>query len=106
MSRRHNSKVVHTDNVRLVHSGKEYFDTLEAMIDAARHELHFQTYIFLDDDTGRRVLQALLRASTRGVKIYLLLDGYGSSDFPKIVVHQLRNAGIEVRWFGKLFTAF
>ncbi len=97
-------RVIHTDSFKLVHSGAEYFNTLEALIDAAVYEIHFQTYIFLNDETGRSVAKALLRAAHRGVKIYLLLDAYGSGDLSKTLVSDLRGAGIEVRFFGKLFS--
>lgn len=105
MSRKHHSRFAYTDSFKLLHSGREYYAALEAMIDAARYEIHLQTYIFQDDETGRAIADALIRAAQRGVKVYLLLDGYGSGDLPKAFVKELRDAGIELRWFGKLFTA-
>jgi cardiolipin synthase len=97
-------RVIYTDSFKLVHSGTEYFSALQSLIDAAVYEIHFQTYIFLADETGRHVADALLRAAHRGVKIYLLLDAYGSGNLSKELVSDLLAAGIEVRFFGKLFS--
>lgn len=62
----------------LLRSGAEYFPALEAAIDAAAREIFLETYIFADDDTGRRVADALVRAARRGVSVRLLVDGWGA----------------------------
>lgn len=54
-------------------------------IDRARDHVHLLYYIFADDDTGRRVLEALGRAIERGVECRLLVDGLGSRVYiPKV----------------------
>ncbi|HMN96045.1 MAG TPA: cardiolipin synthase [Phycisphaerales bacterium] len=50
-------------------------------IDAAQEHCHMLFYIYLDDDSGRRVGEALARAAMRGVKARLLVDDVGSRDF-------------------------
>ncbi|MBL8729648.1 MAG: cardiolipin synthase [Planctomycetes bacterium] len=54
---------------------------LVADIDAARHHCHLLYFIFLADDHGVAVAQALTRAAQRGVACRLLVDGVGSRDF-------------------------
>jgi cardiolipin synthase len=69
------------NHLRLLRTGGEYFPALLEAIDQARHEVHLETYIFADDDTGRRVVAALTRAARRGVAVRVLVDGFGARGF-------------------------
>lgn len=84
------------NRVRLLENGSEYFPTLIEAIDAARREIHLETYIFADDAAGRRVAAALGRAATRGVAVRVLVDGFGARDFPDGLGRELNQAGVEV----------
>src|SRR5690606_33318964 len=64
--------------VKLLSSGQSYFKLLIQLIDQATQCIHLQVYIYEPDDTGQEVADALIRAAKRGVKIYVLVDGYGS----------------------------
>lgn len=85
--------------VQLLHSGESYFIECEKVIDNARYFIHFQTYIVEDDETGIRIVNSLIRAAGRGVRIYFLLDAYGGAGFPKEMISKLENAGILFRKF-------
>ena len=87
------------NTVKLLRSGAEYFPALEAAIDGAQHEIHLQTYIYADDDIGRRIGEALKRAAQRGVIVNLLLDGYGSKELPKAYVAELQQAGVQLVFY-------
>ncbi len=91
------------NSAQLLRSGHEFFDALENLVDSAVHDIHFQTYIFEEDETGERIARALIRAANRGVKIFLLLDAYGSANLSDSFLNRIKNAGIEFRLFGKLF---
>jgi cardiolipin synthase len=69
---------------------------LIADIDAARRHVHLLYYIFEDDATGRRVAEALARATARGAKCRLLLDAVGSKRALRRLAPKLRRGGIEV----------
>jgi cardiolipin synthase A/B len=85
--------------VELVRGGKDYFRKLEELIANARHSFHLQTYIFNADETGMRIATALKDAAGRGVKVYLLVDGYASQQLPADFITDLTSAGIHFRWF-------
>lgn len=55
-----------------------FFSRLEAEIDGANRTVDLETYIFKFDEVGMRVLAALDRAVTRGVRVRLLVDGFGT----------------------------
>lgn len=94
-----------TKNVVLVHSGEDYFSRLEQIILESKTEIHIQTYIFDYDPAGKKIISALKEATSRNVKIYMLLDGFGSFSFPKEVINDLKKIGVEIRFFSPFFSA-
>jgi cardiolipin synthase len=96
------SAFTNRNEVKLVRSGLEYFDIVENLIGQAQDYIHLQTYIFSDDETGNRVVKALQQARSKGVKIFLVVDGYASQDLPKHFIQQLRQSGIDFIWFEPL----
>lgn len=87
------------NRVRLIQGGRAYFQTLEALLNGASDSIYFQTYIFEEDLTGIAVAQALINASIRGVKVFVLLDGYASQHLSNSLIGRLRESGIFFRWF-------
>lgn len=63
---------------RLLANGPERLDVLVALIDDAQVSIRLLYYIFLEDAAGVRVRDALVAANERGVKVSLLVDGFGS----------------------------
>ncbi len=98
----------HTQNTsgneaELLKGGKDYFSLLKKLIDEAEHLIHLQFYIFDPDETGKVIGKALLAAAQRGVKIYILLDAYGSQKLSKNFINRWKDAGIHFRWFQPFF---
>jgi cardiolipin synthase len=91
------------NKLKLVKGGAEYFNLLEQIINAARHLIHFQIYIFDHDSTGKRIGDALIKAASRGVKVYLMVDGYASKNLPKSFISAITDAGIYFRMFQPMF---
>jgi cardiolipin synthase len=83
------------NQLTLLSSGAAYFPALEAAFDRARKDIYLQTYIFQDDATGRRIAEALRRAVQRGVKVFLLIDGYGSKDLSRRMFETLQTDGVK-----------
>ena len=103
--RKHNSAINYTlhNKVELVRGGKNYFDLLEHIINHAHTIIHLQVYIFNEDETGNRIINALLKAAERGVEIFIVLDGYASRNISKACIENLKSAGINFRWFNPIF---
>ena len=91
------------NKVKLIRGGKEYFDQILKMIRESKESIHLQTYIYDDDETGRQVADALKAAVTRGVKVYLLVDGYASQVMSQNFIESLQRWGIRFRFFEPLF---
>ena len=80
----------------LLRNGEQYFPALVEAFDAARHEIYLETYIFAGDETGSLIADALARAAARGVATHLLIDGFGSMDFPARLRRLMEEAGVKI----------
>lgn len=87
------------NRVTLLHNGAEYFPELGKAIENAASEIFLEAYIFENDDTGRRIAEALKRAAQRGITVHLLLDGFGSKSLPQEMLAGMIQAGIQVLLF-------
>lgn len=58
--------------------GRDRFRALIGLIDGARSTLKVAFYIYAEDNSGRRFRDALTRAARRGVRVELLVDGFGA----------------------------
>ena len=98
-----NDEYTLNNSVTLVRGGKHYFDHLKQLINSAEHTLHLQTYIFAYDETGRMIGEALMEASQKGVKVFLIVDGYASQTLDKSFIKNLRSKGVRFKLFEPLF---
>jgi cardiolipin synthase A/B len=89
--------------VTLLRSGEEFFAAVEKIIDGAKDYIHFQAYILDEDETGTRMVNALVRAAGRGVRIYLLLDAFGTKYLSDELVKKIEGSGILFRFFSPTF---
>ncbi len=90
----------------LFETGDEFFPALEAALDRAEKEIHLETYIFADDETGQRVAAALAAAARRGVIVRLLVDGFGSRDLVPGLRKLLVPAGVQIAIYRPTRTGF
>jgi cardiolipin synthase A/B len=64
--------------VRLLQGGDELFPALCQAVAQAEHEVWLASYIFHDDEAAQAVAQALSEAGRRGVRVGVVVDGFGS----------------------------
>jgi cardiolipin synthase len=85
--------------IELLECGAVFFPALEAAIDAARSEVHLETYILHDDASARRVIHALVRAASRGVAVRLAVDGFGTPRVPPGLARIIADSTMQLRVF-------
>ena len=73
-------KTVDVDGNRLtlLTEGPERLEALLSLIDGARESIRLLYYMYRDDRSGELVYAAMRRAIDRGVKVSLLIDGFGA----------------------------
>jgi len=84
------------NDVELMTRTEDVIDRLVGDIDAAEHHVHLLFYIYANDETGRRVADALARAVKRGVRCRVLVDSVGSARMLKSLGPQMVEQGIEL----------
>lgn len=93
----------HAARENLYPEGKAYFTALINALDQAKNFIDLETYIFELDDTGQRVLNALRRAAKRGVRVRLLVDGFGSWSTIDNLTEQLVSTPVQFQVYHRIF---
>jgi len=71
------------NRLQLIESGVERFEMLLSLIAGAQKSIQMLMYMFNPDKDGDAVRTALTEAAHRGVRVKLLIDGFGSAATPK-----------------------
>lgn len=100
---KHIGNYTSNNRVELVRGGKPYFNRLLQLINNASKSLHLQTYRYANDETGLLVGNALLLAAQRGVKVFLMVDGYASQRLEKKFIQKLVEGGVQFKFFEPVF---
>jgi cardiolipin synthase len=75
-------------------NGEEYFPRVFHAIETAKEEVLLETFILLDDKVGRQLRACLISAVQRGVKVDVMVDGYGSAELSEEFIAGLLHAGV------------
>ncbi|MEU7701364.1 phosphatidylserine/phosphatidylglycerophosphate/cardiolipin synthase family protein [Streptomyces sp. NPDC015492] len=89
------------NGVRPLRNGDEIFAAMLAAIDGARHTIDMMTFVYWRGEIARRFADALTDRARAGVRVRLLLDGFGSRLIEKDLLDRMSDAGVEVAWFRK-----
>lgn len=99
-----NSRSYTSNNkVTLVKNGEDFINANLELIEQAKNFIWLHTYIYEDDDTTRLITEALKKKAREGVKVYMLVDGFGSRSLSASFIDDLMFAGVEFAWFSPLF---
>jgi len=81
------------NQVTFYHEGVSAMKAIQEAIDAARHHVHLEYFIFQADETGRAFLELLTKKAKEGVQVRLMYDAMGSRALRRRVLQPLREAG-------------
>jgi cardiolipin synthase A/B len=85
-------------------SSQEAWKGFRAAIESASSSIYIEMYIFIDDAPEARDLVSLLAQKAReGVTVKMVLDGFGSKELSSESLDILKNGGVEILFFNKLF---
>ncbi len=84
----------------LYNQGDQFFDDLIMACEEAREEILIETYTFETDELGLKLLDVLDRKARSGIKVNILVDGIGSSNFNTKFFKKLKH--INIRFFNPL----
>ena len=84
---------------RILTAGVDGFLARAQMLNAAERTIDLEYFIFRQDETGRLLTDALLRAADRGVRVRLLVDDGDTLDGDEQIAALAAHPKIEVRIF-------
>jgi cardiolipin synthase len=90
------------DSVTLLDGGQEAFPRMLAAIRGARQSVYLEVYRFAQDGVGEEFREALSAAARRGVRVRVVLDGWGSALDGRLLQADLGADGCDVRIFHPL----
>jgi cardiolipin synthase A/B len=93
-------------SVELLNGGAEAFPRMLAAIRGANRRIHLEVYGFERDEIGVQFLEALQAAARRGVRVRVVIDGWGSMLAAGQIVGALRSGGCEARVYNPLAYLF
>jgi cardiolipin synthase len=94
-----NNRWVGGNRVELLENGEQFFPRVFDAIRHAQREVIVETFILFEDEVGKELHGALRAAAQRGVKVDLMIDGFGSPDLSDEFIEGLTSAGVKVRVF-------
>jgi cardiolipin synthase len=93
------------NTVAIYNNGDEIFPPMLASIAAAQRTITFETFIYWSGAIGRRFAEALAERARAGVRVYVVIDWFGSTRMDPGVIQMLEDSGVEIeryhpiRWY-------
>ncbi len=85
----------------LIDSPAAYAAMLQA-IENARDHINLETFIFADDESGKKFADALLKKSAEGVQVNIIYDSMGSLDTQVELFQRLQDGGVRTLAFNPI----
>ena len=93
------SRWVPGNRVTLLENGEEFFPRVFEAVRRAQREVIIETFILYEDKVGTELHACLCAAARRGVRVDLLVDGFGSPHLSEAFIQEMASAGVRLRVF-------
>ncbi len=90
------------NRIEVLRNGDEIFPAMLDAIAATEHTIDFLTFVYWAGDIGRVFARALAERARAGVRVRVLLDGYGARPMERDLIGEMADNGVQVRWFRPL----
>lgn len=82
-------------------NGDEIFPAMLGAIRAAQYTIDLMTFVYWRGDIAHDFAVALAERARAGVRVRLLLDGFGAKEIEGQLLDLMSTAGVQVAWFRK-----
>src|SRR5512139_2263055 len=96
------SPLVAGNKVTLLIDGPATYDAMFKAIQNANDHINLETFMFEDDEVGRRFADLLLQKESEGVQVNLIYDSLGCLGTPAAFFQRLREGGIKTLEFNPI----
>lgn len=87
------------NEVEIFTDGYEFFPALLREIGKAKHHIHIDIYIFVDDELGNLIADALIDKAREGVEVRVIYDDVGCWNVKSAFFERMRDGGVDVHAF-------
>lgn len=87
------------NRIEVLRNGKEIFPAMLDAIDEATKSIDFVTFVYWTGEIARKFSHALAARARAGVRVRVILDGFGSLPMDDSLVEEMRTAGAVVERF-------
>jgi len=88
--------------LQLLQGSGEFFPALVEAFDAAQREIRLETYIFDVEGRSAEIAASLERAALRGVRVHVIVDGFGSGPLPPVWEERFLRSSVDWRVYSPL----
>ncbi|RPI07214.1 MAG: cardiolipin synthase B, partial [Actinobacteria bacterium] len=90
------------NQIDVLRNGIEVFPAMLDAIDEAQRCIDFLTFVYWKGAIGTKFAERLAARAKEGLRVRLLLDGFGCNPIDRELVTMMDEAGVHVRWFRPL----
>ncbi|NYT45935.1 cardiolipin synthase ClsB [Pollutimonas thiosulfatoxidans] len=80
--------------LQLLENGEEFFPAVFEAISQAERSVILETFIIFEDEVGKELQRVVIEAATRGVRVDITVDGYGSADLTEDYITAMTAVGV------------
>jgi cardiolipin synthase len=91
-----------SNRVQICHENEHAASELLRLIDSAQHRLYLSVFSLEGDAAGHRVIEHIAQRARAGVRVRILVDGFGSKELRSASIRTLRAHGAQVLRFRPL----
>jgi cardiolipin synthase len=88
--------------IEVLRNGDRIFPAMFDAIASARHTVDFLTFVYWRGDVGTELAHLLAERARAGVRVRVLLDGWGAHPIDPTLIELMADCGVQVRWFRPL----
>lgn len=90
------------NRIDVLRNGDEIFPAMLDAIAVAEHTIDLLTFVYWKGEVGTEFARALSDRARAGVRVRVLLDGWGAHPIDRSLVVDMQDAGVRVSWFRPL----
>ncbi|MDR0233078.1 MAG: cardiolipin synthase [Dysgonamonadaceae bacterium] len=96
LNNNNDSSLMQGSKIDFFTSGEKKFETLIEDLENAKHHIHFQYYIFENDEIGGKIKSILMRKVSEGVEVRVIYDDVANWKKKRRFYGEMKNAGVEI----------
>jgi cardiolipin synthase len=96
------SPILQGSKIEIMTEGTRMLDALLADMEAAKHHIHIEFFIFKNDQTGKTVKNMLMKKAAQGVEVRFIYDKVANWAVPGKFYNEMKQSGVQITSMLKL----